>query len=307
MLWYGLCVLVFAGVLRSYWKGTYNVFSMAGPRSRRGQRASTNRPTYDPRANKGSSCCSLIGYSSPTFGTRNSKGCVSNSNTSSSSISSSRRFTVVVKLLVGGAFCFAAGIFVASAFLESAHHPSSAEASAASLKFPFSTRGVADAASSLPASSADASSGPTPRAKSLQPSATASANTGIKATEISTGAASSSTSKLAASRGGSVLSSSVKSTPALAANVSGASSAPQAVVKPTKAASKKCKCASSSSGASSSADADRSPITTNVLIVLSAPWRYFSAAHWFHICEYYLPHHAAAAPDLVTNGTVRVQ
>jgi hypothetical protein len=86
---------------------------------------------------------------------------------------------------------------------------------------------------------------------------------------------------------------------ALAANASNALSAGlAAMAKPPKAAAaastKKCNCVST---------AATNP-NTNVLIVLSAPWRYFSAAHWFHICEYYLPHHAAAAPKLVTNGTV---
>jgi hypothetical protein len=42
------------------------------------------------------------------------------------------------------------------------------------------------------------------------------------------------------------------------------------------------------------------------LIILSKPWRYFSSSHWFHISEYYLPHHAAlmATGRITTNATV---
>eukprot|EP00618_Florenciella_parvula_P032684 CAMPEP_0119481604 /NCGR_PEP_ID=MMETSP1344-20130328/9860_1 /TAXON_ID=236787 /ORGANISM="Florenciella parvula, Strain CCMP2471" /LENGTH=371 /DNA_ID=CAMNT_0007515981 /DNA_START=1071 /DNA_END=2184 /DNA_ORIENTATION=- len=48
----------------------------------------------------------------------------------------------------------------------------------------------------------------------------------------------------------------------------------------------------------------------NLLVVLSKPWRYFSSAHWFHICEYYLPHQSREVPLLShtkTNATVYIQ
>ena len=44
------------------------------------------------------------------------------------------------------------------------------------------------------------------------------------------------------------------------------------------------------------------------LIQLSKPWRYFSSSHWFHICEYYLPHHQSLMESnrITTNATVIV-
>jgi len=47
-----------------------------------------------------------------------------------------------------------------------------------------------------------------------------------------------------------------------------------------------------------------SPTGSNLVVLLTAPWRFFTSAHWFHICEYYLPHAADVAPKLVPNATV---
>lgn len=49
---------------------------------------------------------------------------------------------------------------------------------------------------------------------------------------------------------------------------------------------------------------DATALEQNKLIILSKPWRYFSSAHWFHICEYYLPHHAEVSHFMVPNATV---
>ena len=46
---------------------------------------------------------------------------------------------------------------------------------------------------------------------------------------------------------------------------------------------------------------------TNVLIILSKPWRYFASAHWFHICEYYLPHFKDVKRELHTNATIFIK
>ena len=45
-------------------------------------------------------------------------------------------------------------------------------------------------------------------------------------------------------------------------------------------------------------------VAHNKLIILSNPWRYFSSAHWFHICEYYMPHHPHVVSRMVPNATV---
>ena len=49
----------------------------------------------------------------------------------------------------------------------------------------------------------------------------------------------------------------------------------------------------------------------SLLVVLATPWRYFSSSHWFHICEYYLPHQSARERRLASqsksNVTVYIQ
>lgn len=55
---------------------------------------------------------------------------------------------------------------------------------------------------------------------------------------------------------------------------------------------------------------DAAALDRNLLVVLSKPWRYFSSAHWFHICEYYLPHQSRQVPLLShtkSNATVYIQ
>jgi hypothetical protein len=47
--------------------------------------------------------------------------------------------------------------------------------------------------------------------------------------------------------------------------------------------------------------------TKKVLIILTTPWRFFTSAHWFHICEYYLPHYPDVASFVPSNTTIYIQ